>query len=378
VDYIKLINKKGGVDGYQIVLSEIETGYETPRIVEAYERTKGMGIVFAFLPYSTGGVYAVTPKAFKDKIPILHGGYGISAAAYGKAFPWNFLGAPTYWSGDAAIMKFIAEQEGGEAMLKGKKIAMVYLDIDYGRETLPFHEALIKEFGYELIKYPIPWPGLEQAAVWTDIALKTKPDWVNLRLWGMSTPTALREIDRVGYPMSRIISCPWSPTTTCIWAFDPEKSVGAKHWEFANTGTDFPIIREILTELYDKGEGAGPRKFVGIDLYNRMVYSTGLAIAALTLAAEKFGHPLDGDKIRWGWEHITPEAIKRAGVAELAPPVTLTPEDHEGGGYCRITEWDGEKFVPVSDWMAPYRHIVNALVMEAAGKFIRENPHLYR
>lgn len=377
-DYINLINKKGGVDGYKIILSEIETGYETPRIVEAYERTKGMGTVFAFYPHSTGGVYAVTPKAFKDKIPLHHGGWGISAAAYGKAFPWNFLGAATYWSGDAAIMKYIADKEGGDASLKGKKVAIVYMDVDYGRETIPFHEALTKEFGYELIKFPVPPPSLEQAAVWTDIARRSKPDWVILRMWGMSTPASLREADRVGYPMSRIIGAPWSPTTPDIWAFDKKKAVGVKHWEYANTGTDFPIITEIIRELYEKGEGAGPREFVGIDLYNRMFYLTGMAVSALKLSADKFGHPLDGDKIRWGWENINPEALKWAGVSELAPPVTLSAEDHEGGGWARITEWNGETFVPVSEWLAPYRHIVNTQVKGAAEKFMRENPHLYK
>jgi branched-chain amino acid transport system substrate-binding protein len=379
VDLIKLINKKGGLDGYQIQLVEIETGYETPRMVEAYERTKTMGTVLFFIPMSTGGVYAVTPKAFKDKIPLVHGGWGISAAAYGKAFPWNFLGGATYWSGDAASMKYIADKEGGEAMLKDKKIAIVYLDVDYGRETIPLHEALIKEFGYKLIKYPVPGPGLEQSAVWSDIALKTKPDYVFVRMWGMSNTTSLKEAVRVGYPMDRIFGCNWGPTTPTTLAAQPEKCVGVKKTVYSRLGTDIPIVKEILKELYDRGEGAGPREFVGTESYNNLLLLTGMGIAAAKLAANKFGHPLDSDKMKWGFEHITFEALKFTGVDQVAPPkLSITPDDHEGGGWVSLAQWDGKKFVNITDWLAPYRHVVNALVMEAAGKFMRENPGLYR
>jgi branched-chain amino acid transport system substrate-binding protein len=370
---------KGGVDGYRIHFIEVETGYETPRIVEAYERIKGMGIVFGFIPCSTGGVYAVTPKAFKDKIPLLHPGWGISAAASGKAFPWNFLAYATYWSAAAAIVKYIAEQEGGEAILKGKKVALVYLDIDYGRETIPVYERLSKEFGYEFVKYPIPWPGLEQAAVWTDIGLKTKPDWVITRLWGASSSVALREAARVGYPMSKILNPHPSMTETDIWAFDPQKSIGVKRATAILAGTDYPIIQEILRELYDKGKGAGPREQVGIYLYNLFVYTSGLGVAALKKAADKFGHPLTPEQIKWGYDHITYEDLKYAGIAELAPPrLKISPEDHEGGGWVCLVEWDGTKWVTITDWMVAYRDIVKELVEEAAEKFMKEHPELYK
>ena len=378
VDMEKLVNLKGGVGGVPIDVMDIETGYETPRGVEAYERAKATGRMIAFIPLSTGTTYAVTPKAFKDKVVVLHTAYGISAAADGKTFPYNFLAAPTYWSGDAVIMKWIQQQEGGS--LQGKKIGILYLDIDYGRETLPLHEVLSKKLGYKLIKYPIPWPGLEQSAVWTNIAERDKPDWVIVRLWGESTPTALREAARVGYPMDHIIGTYWSPTEVDVLAFNPQKAVGVKRIEFATPGTDFPVIQEILKELYDKGQGAGSRDQVGMELYNRGVYNVGLLVAGMQLAYKKFGHPLDGEKLAWGLEHITPETLKQygMGVADLAPQVTLTDEDHEGRGFVQVVEWNGTEFKPISDWMSAFRDEVDALVKEAAQKFKEENAELYK
>ena len=40
VDYLKLTNARGGINGVKIVFEECETGYDTARGVECYERTK--------------------------------------------------------------------------------------------------------------------------------------------------------------------------------------------------------------------------------------------------------------------------------------------------------------------------------------------------
>jgi branched-chain amino acid transport system substrate-binding protein len=291
-DMATLVNLQGGIDGYPIKLLEIETAYNTPRGVEAYERAKTEGNLVTFVPYSTGTTYAVTPRAFEDKIPILQTGYGISAAAYGEAFPYNFLLSPTYWTVEAATVKFIADEEGGEDALKGKKIALVYIDVDYGRETVPLMKALSEKLGFELQLFPVEAPALEQSAMWSDIAERSKPDWIILRMWGQSTVVSIQEAARVGYPMTRIIGCPWSPTDQDIKLAGPEiaKGIRANYW--VTSGTDIPIIQTILTQVHDTGKGFGPRYEVGTQLYNRGVFNTAIAVEAIRLAAKEFGQPL--------------------------------------------------------------------------------------
>ncbi|MBI1846571.1 MAG: ABC transporter substrate-binding protein, partial [Candidatus Rokubacteria bacterium] len=57
LDYIALVNKKGGVLGHKLEYTEIEHGYTVDRGVEAYERLKRDGAV-ATLDYGTPIVYA--------------------------------------------------------------------------------------------------------------------------------------------------------------------------------------------------------------------------------------------------------------------------------------------------------------------------------
>ncbi|MES2843068.1 MAG: ABC transporter substrate-binding protein, partial [Pseudomonadota bacterium] len=41
VDYLKLVNERGGINGVKVSFEECETGYATDRGVECYERLKG-------------------------------------------------------------------------------------------------------------------------------------------------------------------------------------------------------------------------------------------------------------------------------------------------------------------------------------------------
>ena len=129
VDYLKLTNARGGINGVKLSFEECETGYATDRGVECYERLKGKnGGATLFQPLSTGITFALTEKAPGDKIPLVTAGYGRSESADGGVFKWNFPLAGTYWVAADVLIQHIGKKEGGLDKLKGKKIALVYHD----------------------------------------------------------------------------------------------------------------------------------------------------------------------------------------------------------------------------------------------------------
>ena len=97
LDYFKLIDKKGGVNGHKLRFIEVEYGYKVDRGVEAYERLKRDGAV-AMLDLGTPLVYALTPRHMEDKIPALTPGFGRADSTDGHQFPYVFPVAATYWS----------------------------------------------------------------------------------------------------------------------------------------------------------------------------------------------------------------------------------------------------------------------------------------
>ena len=185
VDYLKLVNVKGGLNGVKISFEECETGYDTARSVECYERLKSKNPSFV-QPLSTGATFAITEKAPVDKIPVVTVGYGRSESADGAVFKWNFPIAGTYWVAADTIIQAIAKKEGGWDKLKGKKIGLVYHDSPFGKELLPIVQERAAMHGFTLQLLPIPAPGVEQKAIWLQIR-QQRPDYVMLQTWGVMT-----------------------------------------------------------------------------------------------------------------------------------------------------------------------------------------------
>ena len=75
------------------------------------------------------------------------------------------------------------------------------------------------------------------------------------------------------------------------------------------------------------------------------------------------GAPLTGEKLKAGLEML--QGFDADG---LMPPLTLTAEDHQGGGMGRISEWDGQKWAPLTDWYNAEQDLVWKLVKEEAAK----------
>ena len=100
VDYYKLVNARGGINGVKILFEECDTGYDAARTVECYERTKSKnGGAAVIQPWSTGATFAITEKAHIDKVPIVTVGLGRADSADGTVFKWNFPLMGNYWVG---------------------------------------------------------------------------------------------------------------------------------------------------------------------------------------------------------------------------------------------------------------------------------------
>ena len=208
VDYLKLVNAKGGVNGIKIAFEECETGYATDRGVECYERLKGKGATL-FDPQATGITFALTEKVPTDKIPLVTLGYGRSESADGTAFAWNFPLMGSYWTASDILIQHIAKKEGGADKLKGKKIALVYHDSPFGKEPIPLLQERAKMNGFELSLIPVAAPGIEQKSAWLQVR-QSRPDYVLLWGWGVMNSTALKEAQATGYPRDKMYGVWWA------------------------------------------------------------------------------------------------------------------------------------------------------------------------
>lgn len=377
LDYFTLLNMRdGGVNGVTITWEECETAYNSDRGVECYERLKSQGERGATVvhPLSTGITYRLIERATADKIPLISMGYGRTDATNGKVFPWVFPLVTNYWNQNTAKIKFIGMQEGGMENLQGKKIANVYHESSYGKETIPILDKQSELYGFEVKHYPIAHPGLDQKAVWLDIARKYKPDWTILRGWGVMNPTALKEAARVGFPADRIVGVWWSGAEEDVIPAG-KAAVGYIAAGFHPSGKDFPLIDEIFDVVHGAAKGNISPQRVGTIYYNRGIVAGILTIEAMRTAQAKFGNiVLSGEEMRWGIENLdlTAERIKEIGVEGLMTPLKITCADHEGGGPVKFSRWNGSAWEEVSDWIQTDRELTNPLIMASSSQYAEE------
>jgi len=369
VDYFSLVNERdGGVNGVRLAWEECETQYDTKQGVECYERLKGKGAGAAVVnPYSTGITYQLIPKAPVDKIPVFSMGYGMTAAADGRWFPWVFNFPTTYWSQASAVIRYIGQQEGGTDKLKGKKIAHIFHNSPYGKEANPTLEELARRLGFELTLLAVDHPGQEQKSTWLQIR-RLNPDWIFMSGWGVMNQVAIKEAAAIGYKMDHFIGNWWSASDAdVIPAGDGAK--GYKGATFHAPGTNFKVHQDILKVLYDKNKGAGKRDAVGEVLYNRGIVNAMFTVEAVRTAMGKFGNKaLTAEQIRWGYENLnlTDKRLEELGMKGFTHPVKVTCEDHEGNGPVLFEQWDGKKWSIVSEWVPPMREVVRPKLEAAA------------
>jgi branched-chain amino acid transport system substrate-binding protein len=376
VDYLKLINARGGINGVKVVYEECETGYATDRGVECYERLKGKhGGATVFQPLSTGITFALTEKAPGDKIPLITAGYGRSDTTDGMVFKWNFPLTGTYWDAADVLLQHIAKKEGGFDKLKGKKIALVYHDSPYGKEPIPLLQERQKMHGFDLQLLPVAHPGVEQKATWQQIR-GNRPDYVFLWGWGVMNSTALKEAQATGFARDKMYGVWWAGAEPDV----KDVGDGARGYNALalqhGAEPNSKVVKDILDLVHAKGQGTGPKEEVGQVLYMRGVVAAMLAVEGVKRAQERFGKGkwMAAEQARWGYENLALDQKKldALGFSGVMRPISTSCADHRGSTWARLHTWDGKKWNFSSDWYQSDDAIIRPLIKASADAYMRE------
>jgi len=376
IDYMRLINKRdGGVNGVKLTWSECETEYVVEKGVECYERMKS-GLngapTAATNPLSVGIAYATLDRSTSDKIPLITINHGRTDSTDGAVFPYVFPLQLNPYSEVSAIVNYINQQSGG---LKGKKIVVLYHGSPYGRETIPIFKLLADKYGFKLKQIEVPHPGTEQESQWLTIR-RTNPDYVVLRGWGVMNPVALKTAQKVGFPADHIIGNVWSNSEEDVI---PAGAAAKGYIALTTqaTGTQYPVLQQIEKVVYAAGKGnLADKSRIGSVYHNLGVVNGILNVEAIRIAQAKFGdRTLTGDEVRWGFEHLQldPTRVKALGAEGLFHSINVTCSDHEGHGLVTFQQWDGKKWVRISDWIAPDWALLRPIIDASANKYAGEH-----
>ncbi|MDD2919663.1 ABC transporter substrate-binding protein [Rhodoferax sp.] len=358
-DYVKLVNLKGGVEGRKVRALEIDTEYKVPQGIEAYERFKKDGAVSIML-YGTPHVQSLQQRMAEDHIPGTSPGFGTANAADGVKYPYLFPIAATFYSQGAAAVKFVGNKLGG---LKGKKIGFLFVDNPTGREPIPVLEALAKREGFELKSFAVPPPGLEMAAQVIDISQRFKPDFLIANLFGRAPSVGIKALKRVGFPLDKVISLAWGAAESDLEAAGGgEIADGYYGLQFAGVGDNYQVVKDIKAMYTAEGKPI-PKVMESTVYYNRWLFHTAIQIEALRLALKKNkGSKVTGDEMKVAFESISKENLVSLG--DLVPPLHITANDHEGGGWLQVFQVQKGKFTKVTEWFNAYPEVKAEIIKQ--------------
>ena len=361
-DLAMYTNDNGGIEGHPVEIIVRDHGNEPQRGVECYEQLKRDG-VFIFNLMSTPVSNAALPRFMRDGNILIMSFNGRGDAVDGEVFKWIFPVGPTYWQQAANDVAFIKEQMGGD--LSNAKIGFIYLDYPFGQEPIEVLKTLSGKEGFDLELYPVPLPGKDQSGAWSKIR-RDKPDYVISWLLAGDHVVAFKEMRRNRFPVDRYLSVNWLNEID-IYNMGAEDAKGILRGTNVAGGQDIPIVKTILDTYYANGKGSGPESLVRDAYYNMGLAMQSTALEAARLAIKQHGWPLTSETMKAGYESIVD-----FDANGLMAPVTVTPQDHGGGGKSRVEQWDGEKWVPLTDWSADYTDVVWDVIKESSSKFTIE------
>jgi branched-chain amino acid transport system substrate-binding protein len=197
-----------------------------------------------------------------------------------------------------------------------------------------------------------------------DITARYKPDFIVGHLFGRSPSVSIKELKGKGFPLSKFVSFVWgSAEPDIIAAGGYAVAEGYNTLQFAGVGKDFPVLKDI--EAMYKAQGKTPPKEMDSTVYyNRGVMTAAVQVEAIRNAIKaKGGGMPTGEDVKKGME-----SIKNVTLGGLVPPLTITPTDHEGGGWCEIYTVKGGKLVKTKDWFQGYRSVIEKQIQADAAK----------
>jgi branched-chain amino acid transport system substrate-binding protein len=371
-DYMIMLNERdGGIGGVKVNFEECETGYNTEKGVECYERLKATALVTQ--PWSTGITLQVLPKTNVDQIPILAPGYGFSPMTDGRTFQWAFNPPASYWDGAYMILDNIS---GGDlASLSGKKIAFLHLDHPYGKEPLPLLEQLAAQHGFELLPIPVGLQEMQnQAAQWLQIR-RENPDFVIMWGWGAMNAGAITEAVKTRYPMDQFVGIWWAGHSDDLQLVG-EEGKGYRSLSWSMPKSDAPVMADIRTHVIDKGQSLATEEEVNEVFYQRGLVISMILSEAVRTAQEMHGTPnITPAQLRDGLANlnITAERLEELGMTGMVPPFSTSCANHTGHSGAWMLQWDGTQFVQASDLLTADRAVIDPLQAEKAAEYAAAN-----
>ncbi|ACL60051.1 ABC transporter substrate-binding protein [Methylobacterium nodulans] len=370
-DYFTMLNQRDrGIGGQRIAVAECETGGSVERGLSCYEAAKAQGVV-AVNPGGADLALALLNASAADRIPLVTVAAGPSVTALGRIFPYAFAPPATVWDGLSIALAYLIDELDGPENLQGRRIAYLHRDSAAGRDPVRMLEGLAEEFGFSLRSYALPdAPEGKAADVWR-AAKAASPDYLLLDGSAGFAGDPVTDAAAAGIPLGRVIALGGPGIEALRRAGPAAKGFKEITWHAATDS--FPAFDQMDLLVIDAGLSRTEKDRATGLLYNRGVYAAVVMAEGIRNAQRLAGRRIvDGDAVQRGLEAVNLDGArwKELGLTGFAASLRLSCTNHSGHLAGFVLEWNGAKWVQVSDKIAPLRQRLRPRLDSAATEFV--------
>jgi len=342
-DMVRWINDHGGIDGVKIEFNWIDSGYEVPRSVAAYQRLKEWGAKVLW-SFGTTPNDAIMSMAKEDGMPIVC--WGGAAELFFPVEESVFFA--TYESYDREGRAGIIWMMNNLPDLpKQPKVGLIHPDDAYGWSFANGPLSYADTDGYEVVANALLGHGALDATTQVRQCIEAKADIIWLTYTAGTGAVVMRDARQLGFKGPLLVT----HYSTIDYAID-KLSEGAAEGAYFNTHTYLlSDQRPGMEELYDIIKAYHPeqdplRPVDGIVCYLHAPIAIKTVTEGIRAAMNKVGYEnLSRQAILEGLESLN--NVDCYGLMNLS----FTPDDHTGSMGFGMFRYENGDFKLVGDFV---------------------------
>jgi len=331
--YIDYLNSKGGVNGRQVELIDIDYAYDKTKALEAYNKLVKQDQVAAILGWGTGDTEALKQMIAADKIPYISGSYSEGLLDINLC-PYNFLVAASYSDQARIALKWIKDNWKES---RKPRVALIYNDTPFGKSPVADAKKYAAQIGIDIVADEVvDLKALDATSQMLDLKQK-KADFAIVQGTSNLAATVLKDAKKNGLS-TKFIGLNWAADEKVVKLAGPAADGYIGVIPFAFPDENVPGMAAIKAYLATKGQKL-------TDKNQKFIQGWTSAMVMLE-GVKRAGDKVTGETIKAGLE-----SLKDFDTGGLSAPVTFTAQSHRGSEKVRLAEVKNGKFVYLTDWI---------------------------
>jgi branched-chain amino acid transport system substrate-binding protein len=310
-DAIAYTNSKGGINGKQVELINVDYAYKIPQANATYKKFVEQDKVVMINGWGTGDTEALKDIISKDKIPYFSASFSGHLTDPAKT-PYNFFVGASYSDQIRGFLQFVKKDFRGKG---APKVAFIYPNHGFGKAPIEAGKQYAKELGIELVHEEVIPASFQDVTSNLLNMQKKAPDYAYVQTTVSWCAVLLKDAKKLGIKTKFFLGNYGMTEALPLLAKDAAEGVYgmATHAAYGEKVKGMKIITD-----WNKKH---PSKDARDTVYVRG-WAYGLTWAEGLKIADK-NKNLTGEGVKNALE-----TLKNFDTGGLTPPITYTSTDH--------------------------------------------------